>query len=88
MGRGARLKPKRLSAKLRHIRLALVLSQNEMVHRMGLQGEVLREEISDFERGKRQPPLVVLLRYARAANVHVDDLIDDEIKLPAKLPAK
>jgi transcriptional regulator with XRE-family HTH domain len=86
MGRDPRLKPKRLAAKLRQIRLALALSQNEMIQRMGLRGKVLREEISDFERGKRQPPLVVLLRYAQAANVYVDDLIDDDVKLPAKLP--
>jgi len=87
MGRGVGLKPTRLAAKLRQIRLRLALSQNEMVRRMRLQGRVLREEISDFERGKRQPPLLVLLQYARAANVHVDDLIDDNVKLPAKLPA-
>jgi transcriptional regulator with XRE-family HTH domain len=87
MGRGVRLRPKRLPAKLRQIRLGLALSQNEMVQRMGLQEEVLREEISDFERGRRQPPLMVLLQYARAANVYVDDLIDDDLKLPSKLPA-
>jgi len=87
MGRGVPLKPRRLAAKLRQIRLTLALSQNEMVQRMGLQGRVLREEISDFERGKRQPPLLVLLQYARTANVHVDDLIDDALKLPATLPA-
>lgn len=87
MGRGVGLKPKRLAAKLRKIRLALALSQNEMVQRMGLQGQLRREEISDFERGRRQPPLIVLLMYARAANVHVDDLIDDDVKLPSKLPA-
>jgi transcriptional regulator with XRE-family HTH domain len=86
MGRRPRLKPIRLAAKLRQIRLALALSQNEMIQRMGLQGKILREEISDFERGKRQPPLMVLLRYAQAANVYVDVLIDDEVKLPAKLP--
>jgi transcriptional regulator with XRE-family HTH domain len=87
MGRGVGLRPKRLAAKLRQIRRALALSQNGMVQRMGLQDQILREEISDFERGKRQPPLLVLLEYARAANVHVDDLIDDKVKLPAQLPA-
>jgi hypothetical protein len=27
-----------------------------------------------------------LLQYARAAGVHVEDIIDDELDLPAKLP--
>lgn len=86
MGRRARHTPVHLPKKLLRIRKALGLSQNEMVQRMGLAGELLREEISDFERGKRVPPLLVLLRYAQAANVYVDALIDDEAKLPARLP--
>ena len=48
---------------------------------MGLKAKLRREEISDLERGKRVPPLLVLLRYARTANLHVDDFIDDEINL-------
>jgi transcriptional regulator with XRE-family HTH domain len=88
MGRGRGLRPQHLSRKLVQIRKRLGLSQNEMVERMGLAGEVLREEISDFERGKRVPPLLVLLRYARAANVYVDALIDDTVKLPAQLPRR
>jgi transcriptional regulator with XRE-family HTH domain len=67
--------------------MALGLSQNELIERMGLTDELLREEISDFERGKRLPPLLVLLEYARVANVYVDSLIDDEVKLPTELPA-
>jgi hypothetical protein len=30
----------------------------------------------------------VLLQYARLAGIHVEDLIDDEEDLPAKLPGK
>jgi transcriptional regulator with XRE-family HTH domain len=87
MGRRALRKPKHLARKLRQIRKTLDLSQNELIDRMGLTGQVRREEISDFERGKRLPPLLVLLEYARAANVYVDVLIDDEMRLPTQLPA-
>jgi transcriptional regulator with XRE-family HTH domain len=88
MGRASRPKPARLAKKLLQIRRSLGLSQNEMIQRMGLQGELLREEISDFERGKRIPPLPVLLAYARTANVYVDTLIDDEVDLPDRLPSR
>jgi transcriptional regulator with XRE-family HTH domain len=42
--------------------------------------------ISEFEQGKREPSLPVLLRYARVAGLQVDALIDDEIDLPDQLP--
>jgi transcriptional regulator with XRE-family HTH domain len=44
--------------------------------------------ISQYESGKREPPLPVLLRYAELANVYVDALIDDRVDLPEKLPAR
>ena len=93
MGRGARQRPKRLSEKLAHIRAALGLSQNEMVRRLGLESQLLREEISRFERGiGGEPPLDLLLRYARAISAtghgeFLEALIDDEMDLPEKLPA-
>jgi transcriptional regulator with XRE-family HTH domain len=87
MGRAARLKPARLAKKLLRIRKILGLSQNELVQRMGLEKELLREEISDFERGKRVPPLSVLLAYGRIARLYVDALIDDEVDLPQRLPS-
>jgi transcriptional regulator with XRE-family HTH domain len=76
-----------LAEKLLHIRTAMGLSQNQMIVRMGLQEELLREEVSDFERNKRVPSLDVVLQYARAANVSVEALIDDELGLPEILPA-
>lgn len=42
--------------------------------------------VSEYERGKREPSLWVLLAYARAACIHLEDLVDDEIALPDKLP--
>ncbi|MDQ1612226.1 MAG: hypothetical protein QOG00_2157 [Pyrinomonadaceae bacterium] len=65
--------------------MALGLSQNEMVSRLGLSDELIREEVSAFERGLRQPPLVVLLKYARCVGISTDVLIDDELDLSNKL---
>lgn len=88
MGKQTRKRPKRLPEKLLTIRQKLGLSQNEMVSRMGLSGEIERDYISKFERGTLEPTLWVLLQYARAANVYVDVLIDNDLDLPERLPAK
>jgi transcriptional regulator with XRE-family HTH domain len=85
MGIASSLKPARLTEKLTQIRAALGLSQNEMISRLGLSEELIREEVSAFERGLRQPPLVVLLKYARCVGISTDVLIDDELNLPDKL---
>jgi len=53
---------------------------------MGLTGELKREEISDFERGVREPSLLVILQYANTAGVFVEVLIDNNLDLPEKLP--
>jgi transcriptional regulator with XRE-family HTH domain len=76
-----------LAEKLLHIRTAMGLSQNQMIRKMGLRDELLREEVSDFERNRRVPSLDVVLQYARAANVSVEALIDDQLCLPQTLPA-
>lgn len=87
MGRGTRHQPERLAEKLLQIRLALGLSQTEMLYRLGVEDFVAYQRISEYELGKREPLLIILLQYARAANISTDDLIDDEVDLPAKLPA-
>ena len=83
MGGKARQKPKRLAEKLLQIRLALGLSQNEMINRLG--AELTQNRISEYELGRGEPSLLVLLAYARAAGVSTDVLIDDELDLPARL---
>ncbi len=55
---------------------------------IGFEDVLVYNRISDYEHGKREPPLPVLLQYARLAGVHVDKLIDDELDLPVRLPAK
>lgn len=86
MGRQPIPRPKRLAEKLTQIRDRLGLSQNELIQRMGLTDFLLREEVSDFERGRRVPPLPVLLEYARVAGVYMDALVDDALDLPVRLP--
>jgi len=87
MGKARRPRPTRLAEKLIEIRHSLGLSQNEMLNRLGLADEFGRNYISAFELGTREPPLPVLLEYARAAGVWLDVLVDDELDMPEKLPA-
>ena len=88
MGAAARIKPKRLADKLRQVREALGLSQTEMLRRLGFEAVIAYHRISNYELGTGEPPLPVLLAYARLAGISTDVLIDDELDLPAKLPAK
>lgn len=82
----ARSKPERLAGKLRQIRDALGLSQSEMWRRLEAEDLIVFRQISAYELGKREPTLIILLRYARLAGVHTEVLIDDELDLPDKLP--
>lgn len=86
MARGMRLKPKRLTEKLIQIRLSLGLSQNDLIKRLDV--DLTQNRISEYETGTGEPPLPVLLKYARLAGVCVDVLIDDELDLPNNLPSK
>ena len=88
MGSRARPKPKRLAEKLLQIRLALDLSQDGMLMRLGLDESHFRSVVSGYELGTREPPLPLLLKYARLAGVCLDVLVDDDLNLPANLPAK
>jgi len=81
-----RPKPLRLAEKLLEIRKALGLSQTEMLVRMGLEESMHYGRISEYEQGKREPTLMTLLAYARAASVHLEDIVDDDFDLPRKIP--
>lgn len=78
--------PSRLPGKLIQIRMLLGLSQNELIRMLGV--DLTQNRISEYEIGKRVPPLPVLLAYTRLAGVCPELLMDDELDLPAKLPAK
>lgn len=86
MGERARQRPERLAEKLLQVRVALGLSQNELIRRLGV--ELTQNRISDYELGRGEPPLPLLLRYARLAGVCLERLVDDELDLPDKLPGK
>jgi transcriptional regulator with XRE-family HTH domain len=81
-----RPKPERLAEKLLQIRLALGLSQTEMLKRLGLDEGMSYARISEYEQGIREPSLLTLLEYSHVAGVHMEVLADDNLDLPEKLP--
>jgi len=84
----SRTRPERLAEKLRSIREALELTHEDLISRLDCPKIPLyRASISQYESGKIEPPLPVLLSYARLANIYVEVLIDDELDLPKKIPA-
>ena len=75
--------PKKLAKKLAQIRADLGLSQTQMVKALTYKASPLRPaQISQFETGRREPPLMLLLAYARLAGISTDMLIDDRVNLP------
>jgi len=88
MGKAPGYKPSRLGHKVVEIRKKLGLSQNGLIRHLGLAEYLFQGDISAFELGNRIPDLRTLLLLANAAGVYVDVLIDDELDLPEKLPAK
>jgi transcriptional regulator with XRE-family HTH domain len=83
-----RPRPLRLASKLRQIREVLDLSQTQMLLRLGLEDSMHYGRISQYENDDREPALMTLLAYARVAGVHLEDIVDDDLDLPAKLPGK
>lgn len=79
MGSYARRKPVMLAAKLRELRTSSGLSQAELCNKLNdPQYPLYEADISNFELGKREPSLIVLLGCGRLANVILDILVDDE----------
>lgn len=79
MGQTRRRKPKRLARKLLAIRRRLTVTQPEMAKLLEL--KVSYTIVSGYERGKQEPDLLVLLKYARLAGVSTDVLIDDKLDM-------
>ncbi len=77
----AKKAPKELAGKLLKVRERLGFSQSEMVIKLNVQDEINRGKISEYERAQRIPPLHILLAYARAGGITMEDLIDDEIEI-------
>ncbi len=76
-----------MAEKLLQIRDALGLSQTELWKRLGVEDEISYKRISKYELDQNEPPLSVLLQYARIAGVNMEALVDDSLDLPEKLPA-
>jgi transcriptional regulator with XRE-family HTH domain len=83
-----RPRPERLAGKLRQIRESLGLSQTQMLARLGFEDTMHYGRISQYENDEREPTLITLLAYARVAGIHLEDIVDDDLDLPAKLPGK
>ncbi len=80
MGSKARPQPKYLGEKLRTIRTQVLgMSQTEMSKALGL--KVDYSAVSQYELGTREPPLPILLKYARLVGISTDVLIDDQVEL-------
>jgi transcriptional regulator with XRE-family HTH domain len=79
MGKSKRPYPRKLARKLKQVRVRLKLSQNEIARKLGVKD---RASISVYENGQREPPLPVLLAYAKLAKVPMETLVDDKMKLP------
>lgn len=83
MGRAKRMDkhaPKRLGEKLLRIRESFGESQTAFLERLGNPEAITQKSISGYELGQREPPLLILLKYARLAKVTIDLLVDDEVE--------
>ena len=88
MGRGIRTQPKGLKDKLKEIRSQMGITQQEMVNRLRsfAPNEFIDSGyISQFESGKREPSLPVLLAYSKLTGLSINVLVDDDVELPKPL---
>lgn len=89
MGTSRRPRPLRLGGKLREIRQSLDLTQEQIGKKLEKPKAPVRPgHVSEFETGKREPSLLVLLAYARLVRIPMEMLVDDEMELPARLPRR
>jgi len=91
MGRGMRTQPKRLKEKLKDIRSRMGITQQEMVNSLKSYAPsefVDSGYISQFENGKREPTLPILLAYSKLTGVSINALVDDDMDLPKRLAGR
>ena len=55
---------------------------------MGVAEIIHYTNISKYELDRNEPPLMILLAYAKLAQVHFEEIVDDDIDLPRKLPGR
>lgn len=86
MGLGKTEKPSRLAEKLLQIREKFGLSQTQMcaaIQKQNSELTIYRGYIAQYEAGRVPGPLT-LLAYAKIARISLEQLVDDELDLPAK----
>jgi transcriptional regulator with XRE-family HTH domain len=77
--------PAKLGPKLKAIRAHLELTGEELIERLDCPSSHLNTgSITLYEKGLRVPSLIVLLKYAKLAKVHLEVLVDDELDLQLK----
>ena len=83
MGQARRNKPKRLGEKLLQIREALGLSRREMAEQLGERTgfKITHTHVSNYECDRVEPFLETTLAYAYVANVHMEQIADDDLDL-------
>jgi predicted transcriptional regulator len=82
VGSSGRKKPEKLGQKLKHIRDRFGYSFTQMAEQLSDKNiKVLRTDVSRFEKGLREPSLMILLKYAHMGMTTIDILADDKQKL-------
>ncbi|HJQ71407.1 MAG TPA: helix-turn-helix transcriptional regulator [Blastocatellia bacterium] len=80
-----------MKEKLKAIRSNMGITQQQMVDSLAQYAPdefIDSGYISQFENGKREPSLPVLLAYSKLTRVSVNVLIDDELDLPKRFKPK
>jgi len=89
MGRTRRPQPVELKRKLSTIRKSFGWTMDQMAEQLvnaGSEESIHSGYVADYESGKREPSLLVLLTYAQLAGISTDVLINDKLELPNRLP--
>ena len=81
MGKKPRSRPEHLAEKLLAIRSKLGVSQIQMAKLLKADAAQYKH-LTEYEHGRREPNLLLILKYARLAEVPVENLIDDNLDLP------
>jgi transcriptional regulator with XRE-family HTH domain len=85
MGHGKQERPQKLAEKLFKIRAKLGLSQAGMADALERQGvKASAGYVSRYELELRVPGLLIVRAYAKIAGVTMEQLVGDELELPAK----
>ena len=88
MGSTKRVKPRHLAEKLKKVRIGLGLTLEILGEKLSSKEiTIYRGTIHNYETGDREPPLTVLLRYSKLANVYLEVFVDDDLDLPTAIPS-